>query len=143
MIYLDTSIIASFYWSEALSDKVEELLKTETERGLSRLVEVELFSALSRRVRMREISQTDASIISSRFQAHLDKNFYLPIALDSVHYQLARDWIAQFNTSLRTLDALHLACASCNNIPLVTADEALAASAEVLEVKVHLLKLYS
>lgn len=42
MIYLDTSIVAPFYWSEALSDKVEELLRTEPERGLSRLVEVEL-----------------------------------------------------------------------------------------------------
>ena len=77
MIYLDTSVIAPFYWSEALSDTVEELLRTETARALSQLVEVELFSALSRRVR------------------------------------------------------------------LVTADEALAASAEVLEIEVQLLKLDS
>lgn len=143
MIYLDTSVIAPFYWSEILSHKVEELLRTETERGLSRLVEVELFSALSRRVRMREISQAEATMISNRFQTHLDQNFYISIPLNSVHYQLARDWISRFDTSLRTLDALHLACASCNNIRLVTADEALAASAEVLKVKVQLLKLNS
>ena len=143
MIYLDTSAVAPFYWSEALSDTVEELLKTESPRGLSHLVEVELFSALSRRVRMREISQGEAGAIANRFQTHLDRGFYLRIPLDSVHYQLARDWIGQFNTSLRTLDALHLACASYNNIPLVTADEALAASAEALEIEVQLLKLDS
>ena len=91
MIYLDTSVIAPFYWSEALSDTVEELLRTETERGLSQLTEVELFSALSRRVRMKEISQDDARAIANRFQTHLDKNFYFRLPLESVHYQLARN----------------------------------------------------
>jgi hypothetical protein len=57
LIYLDTSVIAPFYWAEALSDTVEQLLRIETEPRLSQLVEVELFSALSRRVRMGEISQ--------------------------------------------------------------------------------------
>ncbi len=143
MIYLDTSVIAPFYWSEALSDLVEELLSRENERGLSQLVEVELFSALSRRVRMREISLGEAKVIANRFQTHLDNDFYLLIPIESVHYQLARNWIGQFNTSLRTLDALHLACASYNNIRLVTADDALAASAEAVEIEVQLLKLDS
>ena len=138
MIYLDTSAIAPFYWSEALSDTVEELLRRETIRGLSQLVEVELFSALSRRVRMKEISQEEAKAITKIFQHHLDIGFYRKITLDSVHYQLARYWIGQFSTPLRTLDALHLACASCNNMCLVTADEALAASAKFLEIEVNL-----
>ncbi len=143
MIYLDTSVIAPFYWSEALSDLVEELLSRETKRGLSQLVEVELFSALSRRVRMREISQGEARAIANRFSYHLNNDFYLLIPIESVHYQLARNWIGQFNTSLRTLDALHLACASYNNMRLVTADDALAASAEAVEIEVQLLKLDS
>lgn len=141
MIYLDTSVIAPFYWAEALSNTVEELLRTETERGLSQLVEVELFSALSRRVRMREISQEDARTIATRFSYHLDSNFYLRIPIESVHYQLARDWIGRFDTSLRTLDALHLACASSNNIRLVTADDALARSAETLGIEVQLVAI--
>ena len=140
MIYLDTSVIAPFYWEQALSDTVEELLRTETEPGLSQLVEVELFSALSRRVRMREISQEDARAIATRFQTHLDSNFYIRIPIESVHYQLARDWIGRFDTSLRTLDALHLASASSNNIRLVTADDALARSAEALGIEVQLLR---
>ena len=53
---------------------------------------------------------------------------------------LTINWIGRFDTSLRTLDALHLACASSNNIPLVTADDALARSAEALGVKVQLLR---
>ncbi|MEC4983842.1 MAG: type II toxin-antitoxin system VapC family toxin [Oscillatoria sp. PMC 1068.18] len=141
MIYCDTSVIAPFYWAEALSDTVEELMRTETERGLSQLVEVKLFSALSRRVRMKEISQEDARAIATRFQTHLDSNFYTRIPLELVHYQLARDWISRFDTSVRTLDALHLACASFNNLCLVTADDALARSAEALGVEVQLLAI--
>lgn len=140
MIYLDTSIIAPLYWTEALSDAVEQLLLNQTEVGLSQLVEVELVSALSRRVRMREISQQDATAIVERFQADLDSGFYTKIAMETVHYNLAREWISRFDTPLRTLDALHLAIAFQNNIPLVTADQALATSAEVLGVEVLLLR---
>ena len=64
MIYLDTSIVAPLYWAETLSDKIEELVLSETELGLSQLVEVELVSTLSRRVRMREISHNSRDIIT-------------------------------------------------------------------------------
>ncbi|MEH1800796.1 MAG: type II toxin-antitoxin system VapC family toxin [Nostoc sp.] len=140
MIYLDTSVIAPLYWREALSDVVEQLLLNETEVGLSQLVEVEMVSALSRRVRMREISQQDATTIVERFQADLDSGFYTQITVETVHYNLAREWISRFNTPLRTLDALHLTIAFQNHIQLVTADEALATSAEVLGVEVSLLR---
>jgi uncharacterized protein len=140
LIYLDTSIIAPLYWTEALSDAVEQLLLNETEVGLSQLVEVELVSALSRRVRMREISQQDATAIVTRFQADLDSRFHTQIALETIHYNLAREWISRFNTPLRTLDALHLTIAFQNNIQLVTADEGLAKSADILGVEVLLLR---
>ncbi|TFI53332.1 PIN domain-containing protein [Mastigocladus laminosus UU774] len=140
MIYLDTSVLAALYWAEALSDIVEELVLVESELGLSQLVEVELFSALSRRVRMREISPEEATAIVQRFQADLDSSFYTCIAVEPIHYNLAREWISRFETPLRTLDALHLAIASQNNIRLVTADEALAASAGVLGVEFQLLR---
>lgn len=89
---------------------------------------------------MREISQEDAKAITIRFQTHLDNDFYIRIRFETAHYQLARELIGRFDTPLRSLDALHLACASSNNIRLVTADDALARSAEVLGVKVQLLR---
>ena len=140
MIYLDTSVLAPFYWAEALSDAVEELLRSETDLGISQLVEVELFSALSRRVRMREISSEEARAIAERFQTDLTNGFYIQLALEPGHYNRARDWISHFETPLRTLDALHLAVAASNDIPLLTADEALAESAESLGVEVQILR---
>ncbi|MEH2210415.1 hypothetical protein [Nostoc sp.] len=70
----------------------------------------------------------------------MDSGFYTQIAVEIVHYNLAREWISRFDTSLRTLDALHLTITFQNNIQLVTADEALATSAEVLGVEVLLLR---
>jgi uncharacterized protein len=88
LIYLDTSIVAPLYWAETLSDKIEELVLSETELGLSQLVEVELVSALSRRVRMREISQDDATAIVERFQTDIDSGFYTRITLETIHYHI-------------------------------------------------------
>jgi hypothetical protein len=42
LIYLDTSVVAAFYWTEALSDTVEQLLRHEAEPGLSQLFGVEV-----------------------------------------------------------------------------------------------------
>jgi uncharacterized protein len=139
VIYLDTSVVAPFYWQEALSDQVEALLSDESDMGLSELVEVELCSALSRRVRTREISQGQARDIVAQFQLHLEHQFYRRIAVKATHYSLAKTWISRFETSLRSLDALHLAIASVNGVRLVTADQALAKSAVFFGVEVQLL----
>ncbi len=141
MIYLDTSVIVPFYLPEALSIAVQELLAIEEQPALSQLVEVELFSALSRRVRMGEISQEQARQIIEQFQIHLNDGFYTRIALEPVHYQQAMQWLGRFDTALRTLDALHLAIAASNNRRLVTADATLANAANILAVEVQLLTL--
>jgi len=58
LIYLDTSAIVPYYVPEKLSAVVEQLLQKQEDKPIiSQLVEVELFSALSRRVRMGEVSQ--------------------------------------------------------------------------------------
>ncbi|MFB2934164.1 type II toxin-antitoxin system VapC family toxin [Aerosakkonemataceae cyanobacterium BLCC-F154] len=141
MIYLDTSVIVPFYLPEALSIAIRELLVIEEQPALSQLVEVELFSALSRRVRMGEISEQQARQITEQFQIHLNEGLYTRINLESVHYQQAMQWIGRFDTPLRTLDALHLAIAASNNLRLVTADETLADAANILGVEVQLLTL--
>jgi uncharacterized protein len=139
LIYLDTSAIAPFYWAEALSGAIEALLREETTPALSQLAEVELFSALSRWVRMREIETEAAREIANRFQDDLKQGFYTRMEVEPIHYNLARDWIGQFDTPLRTLDALHLAIASAHEIRLVTADGGFAESARRVGVEVQTL----
>ncbi len=141
MIYLDTSVIVPFYLPEILSETVEQLFRTEIQLGLSQLVEVELFSALSRRVRMGQISQVDAQSIVERFRADRLAGFYTLLSIEPVHFNLAQGWISRFDTTLRTLDALHLAIAAANNLRLVTADEALGKSAEIIGLEVQILRI--
>jgi predicted nucleic acid-binding protein len=82
LIYLDTSVIAPFYWQEHLSEVVQALLRNETEVALRQLVEVELFSALSRRVRMGEYRSDIAAL------NHL-QNLYKLKPLPSYHFSIA------------------------------------------------------
>jgi uncharacterized protein len=139
LIYLDTSVLAPFYWTEALSTSVLNLFQQHETLVISELSEVELLSALSRRVRMQEIDLADANTIADRFQAHLDARFYTRITLTSRHYQIAKNWMQQFDTPLRTLDALHLAIASELNVPIITADIGLAKSARRFHLQVQIL----
>ena len=140
MIYLDTSAIVPYYVPEKLSDVVEQLLQKQEDKPIiSQLVEVELFSALSRRVRMGEVSQNDARRITELFENHLNESLYRLVLLKNQHYRLARDWIFRFDLPLRTLDALHLAVYSINNFSLVTADDKLAQSATILGIDILLL----
>ena len=117
------------------------MLRQERDRALSELTIVELYSALSRRVRTEEITLADAHKVVNQFQEHLNVGFYQPMTPNQQHYERAQQWLTQFNTPLRALDALHLAIASVQNFLLVTADRGLAKSAQLLEIPVRLLSI--
>jgi uncharacterized protein len=130
--YLDTSVVAAYYCPEPLSEKVESFLTLSDQFVISSLTEVEMFSAVARKVRERNLSHSDASRILATFLGHLEGQLYGRVPLTDLHYRLARDWIGLMNNSLRTLDALHLAVASSEAITVVTADHGLAKSARFL-----------
>jgi uncharacterized protein len=139
LIYLDTSIIVPAYCVEPLSDRVDELLRRETDLAISSLTEVEFYSALSRKVRQRDLTLDEAQQISIDFQTDLNARIYQRLVVEATYYELAQGWISQFNTVLRTLDALHLAIASSYEIPVVTADIGLAQSGRSLGLAVELI----
>jgi predicted nucleic acid-binding protein len=78
--------------------------------------------------------QVDGSKITAKFLSHLDDSLYILLPVEFHHYKLARDWVGQFSTPLRSLDAVHLAVASQEEATIVTCDKALASSAELLAV---------
>ena len=137
MIYLDTSVLAPFYWNEALTEKVEALFLAEVELSISHLVEVELIPSLSLRVRMGEIAQASAQAIVQRFGEDIRQGLYKRVELDVEHFNQAQRWLGQFTTPLRTLDALHLAIVQVKGMRLVTADVKLAESARFFGVAVQ------
>ena len=132
IFYIDTSVLVAYYCPEPLSEKVEKFLTAHLHPSISALTEVELCSAVSRKVREGGLNRKDAGRIMARFITHVNKNFYDYVKVEQHHYRLARDWIGLFKTGLKTLDALHLAIASAEGLSLVTTDEGLSKPAKAL-----------
>lgn len=139
MFYLDTSVLAAYYCPEPLSAQVQGLLGEAVKPAISLLTEVELFSAVARKVRSGEIGSADGGRILSKFSAHAASDLFTIMPLMEHHWRLARDWIGLFSAPLRTLDALHLSIASAEELELVTADRSLHQAAVTLGVSARLL----
>jgi predicted nucleic acid-binding protein len=140
MAYLDTSVLVAYYCPEAISEAAEKMILDDRQPAVSALTEVELVSALARKVRERELSRENANHVLTEFQSHLNQFLFKRIPLERDHYSVAFNWLAQFAVPLRTLDALHLAVAAQNNLELITADQRLLQSARKLGVRTRLLR---
>ena len=139
MYYIDTSVLAAYYCPEALSDKAEEVITSAAMPVISPLTRLELFSAISRKVREGMLPE-DGNRIIRQFELHLfEQKLYRQLDIDEHHYSMAANWIAQFNTSLRTLDGLHLAVSCTAQLTLLTADIRLAEAARFFGIDVTLL----
>ena len=139
MLYLDTSVLVAHYCPERISRKVEKIILLTQQPAISYLTAVELVSALSKKIRDKTLTAADGNKIINRFHAHIEQGLLLWIPIEFQHYQIAKGWIAQFTTPLRTLDALHLAVASRQGLTLLTADVQLAESAKFLGVSGQLI----
>ena len=138
MLYLDTSALLPYYRSEAHSSVVQRLLASQTEAVLiSDLTRLELASALARWVRMGELLEVHAELVERAFDEDVSAGRYLVRPITTVHVELARRWMLGRKTSLRALDALHLATAFGDDAAVVTLDDAMAAAAEQLGLRLQ------
>jgi predicted nucleic acid-binding protein len=138
MSYFDASVIVAYYCPEKLSGQVEEMILKDHEPTLSTLTIVEFASAISRKNRERTISFENAKSIWEKFNFHRINGYYSMMSLEASHYHTAASFIMQLKTSLRALDALHLAITHESSERIITADKVLAKSAEKLGIP-HLL----
>ena len=140
MIYLDTSVLVPYYVPETLSQQVQQRMLSVTDVTISEFTQTEFVAALSLRRRLGDLPLADVQQIASLFFYHLNDGLYRSVRLDSGTYRLARDYIARFDLPLKAPDAFHLAVASLERLPLVTADRQLARNAGTLGVDVELLE---
>ena len=136
MYYVDTSVLVAYYCPEPISETAEKLILSSKRPCISSLTEVELASALSSKIREKNLSPDDGNKIFNQFQSHFEQSFYGLTAVDDRHYQTAKTWIVQFSTPLKTLDALHLAVAAEGDFTLLTADKHLSISAKYFGIDV-------
>lgn len=138
-LYVDTSVLVRAYYREKGSELAQRALEGSTP-ALSSLTRVEFASAVSKKLRMREFERHTAIRIFSKFRDHIRQGVFEWISTSEACYELASEWIESLATNLRAVDALHLALAYRNRLEIVTADQAMAASGEVLGVDVRLLE---
>ena len=113
MVYLDTSFVAPLVIAEISSDAVEAFV-LKLKRGeltTSMWTQVELASLVSRKVRMGELSTSDAGAVRRKFERVLGESFevLLPTGED---FAVAGKYLETPKTGLRAGDALHLAIAA-------------------------------
>lgn len=117
MHYLDTSVLAAILLRDAESERVEKMLlglRGELQ-ALSIWTGVEVFSAIARRLRMRDIGVREAA----RARQTYDEEFVAKhevLMLTAADYARARSLLAVDGTKLRAGDALHLAVALNNGV---------------------------
>jgi hypothetical protein len=135
MHYVDTSVLTGCYCPEARSERAQRALSAIAEPAISPLVEVEFHCAVARKVRSGAMDRSAAARVFSEFQLHLAEPRFRILEVRRADYTLAREWIARMATPLRVLDAIHLAVAYSNGLPLITADAVLAEAARHFGVK--------
>ena len=135
MNYFDTSVVTACYCPEPRSDRAQRLLSRSKRPTISRLVELELYCVVSRKVRAGELEKRSARLIFAEFQRHLTEPRFDIVPVQTGEYALARQWLESLSSVLRSVDALHLAAAFNNDLVLVTADKGLARSAKHFGVK--------
>ena len=137
LVYFDTSLIAPLYRAEPLTD-IAEALQEQYRPVISLLTEIELAATLARWVRMGELTQAQAADIDRVFAEDLRFGAFECVELGERQYWQARNWLQRRDTSLRTLDALHLAVAAEQGWPILTADRQLHNAAQTLGCKSQL-----
>ncbi|HUU43529.1 MAG TPA: type II toxin-antitoxin system VapC family toxin [Planctomycetota bacterium] len=139
MAYIDTSVLVANYCPEPLSKAAQRAIRSARPSAISMLNEVEFCSAVSLKTRTGAMDADTARRILSLFHSHVEGGYYRVVPIQAAEFALAAEWIASFATSLRTVDALHLAAAYTHRLTLITADDSLAQAASHFNVKHQLL----
>ncbi len=139
MPYIDTSVLVAYYCPEPISTKAEKMIIQAGTPVISPLTEVELASALARKVREGQLSIDSSNKILTEFKYHLHQLLYKKVVIDTDCYNLAFSWLSGKDIPLATLDSLHLAAASINNLEIITADKQLSRAARKLGIASKLL----
>ena len=106
-LFLDSSAFAKRFVEEAGSQEVEHLCSLADELCLSVICVPEIISALNRRVREKSLTQMDYSKAKQRLSQDVHDADIINLTPDLIHAS-----IEVLETSpVRTMDALHIACA--------------------------------
>jgi uncharacterized protein len=111
-IFLDTSSLFKLYHREIGTEELEEVFSSFkiTDIFLSEITKIEFASTVWKKVRMKEITKSEAEKILDSFGSDFEK--YIFVNLDSFIVEQARTLVSKYgNEGIRTLDSLQLSVA--------------------------------
>ena len=111
-VFLDTSSLFKLYHDEEDSDIIESVFRNNkvTDVFLSELSKIEFASTVWKKVRIRDIQETQAKIMIDAFEDDLSK--YTFIQIDNIIVEQARNLINKYGKNgLRALDSIQLSTA--------------------------------
>jgi predicted nucleic acid-binding protein len=112
--FFDTSALVKHYHPEAGTGAVDSFVaEAGAELLIARLTLVETLSVFAIKVRTGEFDAAEFARLRALFAAHVARRRYQVFRLLNVHYDRARDLIANhgLHRQIRTLDALQLSVA--------------------------------
>ncbi len=112
--FFDTSALVKYYHPEAGTDAVDRIIEgAGAESLIARLTLVETISVFAIKVRTGEFDAAEFARLRALFSTHVARRRYRVFRLLNVHYDRARDLIANhgLHRRIRTLDALQLGVA--------------------------------
>ena len=132
-VYIDTSVVVSFFIQDDHADAARRWARTDPSVAISDWTATEFSSALSHHVRLGSLSDRERKAAELAFDRWAMRGVVLEVARE--RFQDARI-LMQGHRRLRAPDALHLAVARHEGLPLATLDHDLrdAAVAEGLKV---------
>ena len=109
-MYFDTSYIAKFYFNEAESSRVRDLVRHADTIYSSLWALAEFHAVLHRRVREGSYSRTNAHDLASRFSAHIGDGLWhlIPVTEGLLRRTSALILSGPQSLFIRTADAVHL-----------------------------------
>ncbi|MFH1562196.1 MAG: type II toxin-antitoxin system VapC family toxin [Nitrospirota bacterium] len=109
--YLDTSVLAKRYAKEEGTDKIDAIFDDENNIiVIGNIAITELYSALSKKCRINEITRQDFQIAILRFELDIAKGIFQFLQIDNQTIKASKILILN-HRKLRAYDSLHLALA--------------------------------
>jgi predicted nucleic acid-binding protein len=135
-IYLDASVLVALFTDDPFSARADTLLsKNPVAAFISDFAAIEFASAVSRRVRMRELTLPHAQIAFANFDGWIER-VVQRLQMTAEDVATAETFLRRLDLNLRTQDALHIAMTKRIGTTLMTFDKSMAAAARALKISV-------
>ena len=132
MLYVDTSALIAYFIPEALSAKVEAVLRDANRYPLaiSEWTATEFVSALGIKCRTGQLTEAQSLAVQGQYEAM--KGHFMLLPIETVDFHKAAEWLRNWRLGLRSGDALHLAIAERHGLTVCTLDKVMRESALAL-----------